>query len=97
MLGRRLRFRVSGDSMNPALSEGEQVLVDPRASAIPGALVLLRHPNDTDLVLIKRVTEITNSGGLHVRGDNPEASTDSRQFGAVDSDLVLGRVTARLR
>lgn len=99
--GRRLRFRVSGTSMAPTLEPGDRVLVDPRAyrrhTPRSGDLVLARHPFRAGLKLIKRVTAVSDDGGCSLAGDNPEASTDSRIFGAVPVDSVLGRVVALIR
>jgi nickel-type superoxide dismutase maturation protease len=84
---------VDGDSMRPTLEPGDRVLVlrlAPRA----GDVVALRDPRDASRVLVKRVASI-DGDGIDVRGDNDVASTDSRTFGAVDRDDVLGRVVYR--
>ena len=95
-LVRRLRrFRTSGASMAPNLLPGQSVLVDGRAfrAAPPavGDVVLLQHPFDPGLLLLKRVRSV-EAGRTFVVGDNLEASTDSRSFGAVPLEQVLGRV-----
>ncbi len=82
--------------MLPTLREGDQVLVALGAPVAPGMVVLVRHPEELDLILVKRVDHITDTGQVHVLGDNPEASTDTRHFGTVSAISVLGRVTARL-
>ena len=85
--------------MQPTLPDGAIVLVDPRAyRAGPpqvGDIVVAWHPYRTDLRIVKRVTAVTADGRLHLRGDNPGASTDSDSFGPVRCDRVAGRVTAR--
>lgn len=99
-LGRRARYRVGGSSMLPTLAPGDQVLVDlaayRRARPRLGDLVLARHPYRTDLRLVKRVAGVSADGRCTLAGDNPAESTDSRSFGAVPCELVLGRVVLRL-
>ncbi len=52
------------------------------------------HPDGR--VMIKRVVRWDARGeGWWVEGDNSAASTDSRQFGSVPADLIIGRVTGR--
>lgn len=45
-------------------------------------------------MMLKRVESI-HARGIEVRGDNPPASTDSRHFGLVPWDAVLGIVVYR--
>ena len=96
-LGRRRLFQVEGNSMLPSFPPGQRLLVKmlPQSgkSPSPGSVVICRHPNDTNLVLTKRVWQ-SNGDWLELRGDNPEASTDSRQFGKVPLNSVIGVVTA---
>jgi len=81
--------------MAPTLLPGDWLLVDPKAfrsASAPrvGELVLHHDPRDPDRLLIKRVGAV-EAGRLVVHGDAPDASTDSRTFGAVDPALVVGR------
>ena len=86
---------VSGHSMEPALREGDWVLViSPRRTPRFGDVVLVRDPRKTERLLLKRVASVT-SDGVVVEGDRPEYSTDSRTFGAVPLSLVLGRAAFR--
>ncbi len=96
---RRRRFRVTGDSMRPLLRPGDEVLVDPRAyrrrPPAPGDLVVARHPYQTGVKLIKRVQEVDEHGRCRLIGDNPLYSSDSRSFGRITPENILGRVTSR--
>jgi nickel-type superoxide dismutase maturation protease len=94
-LGRRFRVRVRGASMEPTLLDGDEVLVATHAyrrrRPNPGDVVLTRHPIQSDIKTIKRVSTVDESG-LTLLGDNPAASTDSRSYGRVPLDRLLGRV-----
>jgi nickel-type superoxide dismutase maturation protease len=63
----------------------------------PGDVAVLRHPLQQDLLIVKRLTERRESGWW-VLGDNLGAEgVDSRSFGTVPEELLLGRVRARYR
>jgi nickel-type superoxide dismutase maturation protease len=87
---------VTGVSMVPTLLHGDQLLVRYGARLTPGCVAVLRHPLQQDLLVVKRLVE-RRDGGWWVLGDNPDAEGDSRVFGAVPPELVLGRVLARYR
>jgi nickel-type superoxide dismutase maturation protease len=86
---RPARLEVVGDSMLPTLAPGDRVLVVSRRPA-PGDLVAVPDPRARARLLIKRAVEISAGGSLVVRGDNPDASTDSRDFGPVAASSVAG-------
>ena len=96
-MGRRKLFQVEGDSMLPSLQPRQRLLVKPLAlqaeSPSDGSVVVCRHPGDANLVITKRVWR-SQGQLLELRGDNPEASTDSRHFGQVPLKCVIGVVTA---
>ena len=95
----RKRFRVTGTSMAPLLQPGDEILVDPRAykHVAPHVddIVVSRHPYQADVRLVKRITAILEDGCCLLTGDNPSDSTDSRSFGAVAPQQILGRVISR--
>ena len=88
------RVRVEGPSMLPTLSEGDRLLVARTRRVRPGDVVALRLPGGARRVLVKRVHGRVPDG-VTVLGDNPAASTDSRDFGPVPVGDVLGRVVRR--
>ncbi len=97
--GGRLPFglaEVTGPSMVPTLYHGDQLLVRYGAPVRPGDVVVLRHPLQQDLLIVKRAAE-RRDGGWWVLGDNPFAESDSRTFGTVPDELVLARVLGRFR
>ncbi|MFV0524645.1 MAG: nickel-type superoxide dismutase maturation protease [Acidimicrobiales bacterium] len=90
--GRRRRYRVTGASMEPTLHAGEQMLVADGGRPRPGDVVVARHPERPDLVVVKRVAAVTDDDRITLASDNPAAGTDSRRWGPVAGDTVLGRV-----
>lgn len=89
-LGRLQRMQVAGPSMEPTLPAGTTVLVDPRAVARAGDVVVARHP-EQDLVVIKRLDHLLPDGRVFLRGDGL-VSTDSRDYGPLPFDALLGVV-----
>ncbi|MEV4615398.1 nickel-type superoxide dismutase maturation protease [Kitasatospora sp. NPDC049258] len=87
---------VAGPSMRRLLLDGDRVLVRYGAPLRPGAVALFRHPFQQDLLVIKRAVG-RRPGGWWMLSENPLVHTDSREYGAVPDELVLGRVLLRLR
>ncbi len=92
-------FRVAGTSMLPAFRPGDYVFVSqipyflrsPRA----GDVVVCRHPK-TRRPLLKRIAAVQHEA-YHVAGDNAAESSDSRHFGALGRDGILGKVCSCIR
>lgn len=101
------RVEVAGESMAPALLPGDRLLVLRPLPLRRGQVVAVRDPREPSRLLVKRLAavpgEAVTAGGEVLRarsgyvvlGDNPEASTDSRSFGAVPRSLLLGRCVWR--
>ncbi|WP_155056909.1 nickel-type superoxide dismutase maturation protease [Streptomyces blattellae] len=87
---------VTGPSMVPTLYHGDRLVVQWGARIGLGDVVVLRHPFQQDLLVVKRVAE-RREGGWWVLGDNTYAGGDSTDYGAVPEELVLGRVRFRYR
>jgi len=87
---------VTGPSMVPTLQHGDRLVVRWGARIRPGDVVVLRHPFQQDLLVVKRAVE-RRDGGWWVLGDNSYAGGDSTDYGAVPEDLVLGKVRFRYR
>lgn len=88
------RFVVTGDSMLPTLRPGDRLLVARIGRAKQGDLVVVRDPRSSSRLVCKRVVS-ADARHIVVRGDNPDASTDSRAFGPVPIEWVVGRVLRR--
>ena len=99
---RPFRVEVEGTSMRPALEPGDWAIAVSAARIRPGHVVLVEHPERPGVEMVKRV--IAGPGGpapdgqemgigcLWVQGDASERSTDSRVFGPIRRQDVLGRV-----
>ena len=98
-LGFRRRVLVDGESMSPALLPGESLLVqdDYYKNHLPqvGDVVLLQHPKNPEMVIVKRIHEIQPLG-IFVLGDNPSYSTDSRHFGFISVQDLIAKVTSKI-
>ena len=80
--------------MEPTLAPGDRLLVTRATHLQAGDVVAARDPRDHHRVVVKRVSAVVDDGVV-LRGDNPGASTDSRNFGAVPRRAVVGRVVRR--
>ena len=81
--------------MLPTLADGDLVFVQAVTSErlVVGDVVVAHHPLRNDAVVIKRLVSV-DGDRLHLAGDNPGASTDSRTLGALPAERLIGRVTA---
>ncbi|GAA3195463.1 MULTISPECIES: nickel-type superoxide dismutase maturation protease [Streptomyces] len=87
---------VTGPSMVPTLHHGDRLLVHYGARIRRGDVIVLRHPFQQDLLVVKRAAE-RRGAGWWVLGDNAYAGGDSTDYGVVPDELVLGRVRFRYR
>lgn len=89
------KVRIVGPSMEPEIRNGDTYIAATGLRPRVGGVVVLRHPDRPNLLTVKRVVR-EESEGWWVEGDNPEHSTDSRQFGLVSSDDIIGRLLVRI-
>ncbi|MEK6963216.1 MAG: nickel-type superoxide dismutase maturation protease [Nanoarchaeota archaeon] len=91
-------YKVIGKSMEPAYSEGDYLIVNRIAFYFrkpkKGEAVLLEDPR-TGKVILKRIQAVKKQR-YYVLGDNKNQSTDSRAFGWVPSEKILGNVLWRI-
>jgi nickel-type superoxide dismutase maturation protease len=81
--------------MRPVVEPGDRLLVGRWLRPRRGALVVVRDPEYPSTFLLKRVASVAPNGDVVVRGDNPNVSRDSRHFGPVARNLVIGRAFYR--
>lgn len=74
--------------MLPTLTEGRLIIGSGLGKLRTGDMVILVHDG---IEKIKRVHHIDGER-LYVRGDNADASTDSRHFGWIDRTQIIARV-----
>ena len=84
--------------MFPLLQPGNEILIDPYAyKKSPPKLndiVVTKHPQKPEIIIVKRVTAIDGKINYFLTGDNLADSTDSRHWGSVKSQDILGKVTS---
>ncbi len=95
-----MRFRVEDASMEPTLKPGDYVIVN-RLAYVFGKpskndVIVLKSPLQKAKFLIKRIAD-TKDSKYFVLGDNAELSKDSRHFGPIKRNIIVGKVwlTAR--
>jgi nickel-type superoxide dismutase maturation protease len=89
------RFRVEDTSMRPVVQPGDRLLVGRWLRPRCDSLVVVRDPEYPSTFLLKRVARVEPNGDVVVRGDNPNVSRDSRHFGPVARQLIIGRAFYR--
>lgn len=84
-------FIVQGQSMEPYCEEGDFVLSVPYIFSHPkvGDIAVLRHPQE-GIVMVKRITNVKGDW-YWVEGDNKLESSDSREFGWISREHILGK------
>lgn len=84
--------------MVPTLMPGDTILAAMGSVGQVGDVAIAPHPTRPDFLLIKRIEKISPDGGVYLISDNAEDPSvrDSRHFGAIAADHILGRVTSRL-
>jgi nickel-type superoxide dismutase maturation protease len=90
------RFVVRDMSMSPTLRPGDRVVAlqwwwRPQVADV----VVFREPDAHLTFAVKRIVRIEADGQLSVQGDNLNVSRDSREFGPVPRNLIVGKVMYR--
>jgi signal peptidase I len=91
-------LKVTGDSLAPEFQQGDFVAVSKIPFLFvppsPGDVIAFRQPGYG--MLIKRIQNFNPDGGVNVIGNHPE-SIDSRVFGAVRREDLIGKVIWHFR
>ena len=95
------RFRVEDESMRPTLGPGDYVLVNRWTYRLrrpaKGDLVVFQDSERLDRFLVKRIDDVLGPGLVSVASDNPDRGRDSRTFGPIRADRIVGKVWLRLK
>ncbi|MEL6927374.1 MAG: nickel-type superoxide dismutase maturation protease [Cyanobacteria bacterium J06600_6] len=98
-LRRRKRLKVVGESMLPLLKPGDEIIVNPYAYAKSSPqiddVVVLVHPLQKSLVIVKRIAALDAQNRCFLLGDNSQQSTDSRHWGTIKSANIIGKVSSQ--
>ena len=81
--------------MEGTLSEGDLItykkLNQKNINLEIGDIVVASHPEIKNKLIIKRIYRICQNR-FDLRGDNYLSSTDSREFGLIELNLIVGKV-----
>lgn len=84
-------YEVHGKSMFPAFIPGQRVIITKWFWTIKvGSVVVCKYPR-TKKLIIKRIAKI-NGHKVYLTGDNKLESIDSRDFGWLNKDCIVGKV-----
>jgi nickel-type superoxide dismutase maturation protease len=95
LAGRLRTYAFEGESMEPALAAGDWLVVDLGGAAAVGEIVVATRPDRPELEVIKRVAQRSAEGDCFLLGDNPQQSTDSREWGWLEAGAIHGVVRFR--
>ncbi len=91
-------FKLTGESLTPEFRIGDFVLVSKIpfffSPPSPGDVIAFRQPGYG--LLIKRIDQVYPDGRMKVTGSHPE-SVDSRAFGLVQREDLVGKVVWHIR
>ena len=95
IVGYRQHLRVVGNSMNPLILEGDLIIYKKlntkNLDLNIGDIVVAYHPKIKSKLIIKRIYRVCKNK-FDLRGDNFFSSTDSRDWGLIKLDSIIGKV-----
>ena len=84
--------------MSPTFKEGDKIFYKKylinKSNLKVGQIVIFKHPIQ-DRIQIKRIKQIKENC-IEVIGDNSNYSTDSKSFGFVQNEKIIGIVTSKI-
>ncbi len=99
ILGYREKCRVKGNSMFPDIKDGDLLIYIPFKRNISklkvGQILVANHPIEKDKLIIKRLTK-KDANCVELIGDNLLQSTDSRHFGLIQYDKLIGIADSKI-
>ena len=95
IIGYRQLLRVVGKSMEGTIKDGDLItfkkINNKNIDLEIGDIVVAYDPRIDNKLIIKRIHWI-DKNKFDLRGDNQFSSTDSREFGLIELDLIIGKV-----
>lgn len=91
-------YHIPSISMSPTLIPGDVILIDTwvyqKQNMVSGDIIVFQHPN-RNVIMVKRIKNLRGEEekAIFVIGDNKKSSIDSRRFGWIPGDNVLGKAT----
>ena len=83
--------------MEPCFKEGDYVLANKLFFSLKkGDVVVIRHPKNREKFLLKRINKVLGNKYI-ASGDNKKYSIDSRHFGPINKDLIVGKLIMHIR
>src|SRR3990167_6931875 len=83
-----LKFRIEETSMSPHLKPGDIVIILKSKNIENNNVVVVNQTGD---YFVKRIKEIKGDK-VFLEGDNKKESIDSRKFGWVDKEDIIGKI-----
>ena len=95
-----MRFRIEDRSMEPTLKSGDYIIASKLAYVFgrpsKGDVIVFKDPKEKSRFLVKRISKVINNK-YFVAGDNKKYSQDSRHFGAIDRNLIVGKLFIHIK
>ena len=90
-----VRFIIKEKSMEPNFKEGENILVTKIFFKLKvGDIIIFRHTTPP-YIFCKRISKISKNK-YFVIGDNKKNSIDSRNFGSISKNDIIGKVIFKI-
>jgi len=96
-----MHFKIEDRSMEPTLKPGDYAIVNKLAYIFSKPskddIIVFKHPKEKNKFIIKRIYLATTNDEYFVVGDNKDYSSDSRHFGAIKKNLIVGKLFMHIK
>ena len=86
-----MKVVIHGNSMSPALKDGDEVTFDSyrKQNIKIGDILVVNHPYSLNKKIVKRVSKIKGDSLYFLEGDNSNESSDSKTFGYISKESII--------